>query len=87
MKETLVTIATKWGSGEISKKDEVKNLIKDVKIFTPNISNDELEETVWSIGDDNSWLDVSVKVLDKNLITNKQFDEFALIVNQLNKEK
>lgn len=80
---TLVDLAIKWGSGEIKNKNELKILLKDVKIFTP--IKDELNDDnfIFTQFDGNSWFDVNNEVLEKKLMTPKQYDSFYKLANNL----
>ena len=68
MKETLVSIAIKFGTKEIT-DDEARVLLKESNEFEPLLIKSGSEDTVWSIDDGNSWLDVESEVVYKKLIT------------------
>ena len=74
----LVEIAKAWRDNELSKEEVLKHLNR-VKVYKPNINRDSSEELIYSIGDNNSLLEVEVYVFP--LEEDKpSFDEFKKLV-------
>lgn len=79
--KTLVEIAKDFTRGYLDRKE-----IEEIEIYEPDIV-DESDDIVWSIGNDNAWIDVVTQCLDTEEMTEETYIEFVDFVEDIKKEQ
>lgn len=81
--KTLVEVATAWTNREYYDKEILREDIMEIDIFTPIVAKDELDETVRSIGDGNSWFEVVDELVHTNKLSRYEYEAFRELVNEI----
>lgn len=81
--KTLVELATSWMNKEYYDKEMLREDILDLEIFAPIESKDELDETVWSVGDGNSWFEVVDELVDTGKLSRGEYKSFKKMVEDI----
>lgn len=55
---TLIELVKRWDSGLYADNASLKKDFSSIDIFEPIIGDNELDETIYSVGDGNSWFEV-----------------------------
>jgi hypothetical protein len=77
---TLIELGQKWLSKDLSNDEVIKEAAK-IKIFKPIEADDVTEDTIWSNGDGNSWLEFTTELVDSGKMTQRQYNKFLELVN------
>lgn len=78
---TLIELGQKWLNKNLS-NDEVTKEAAKIEIFEPIKADDVTENTIWSNGNGNSWLEFTTELVDSGEMTQRQYNKFLKLVDK-----